>query len=62
MNCCDIAPTIVKGFYRTENDDTPDATTRLFRVLVKQCVNPKCPNYGNTWEEEHEESIGKYTA
>lgn len=56
--CCSVEPIILKGFHRIENDDTPDATTKLYRVTVLQCRNPKCTNYGHTWEEAIEETIG----
>lgn len=52
MACCDIEPTIVRGYNVVENDDTPDAETRLYRVLIRECRNPQCPNYKRQWEEK----------
>lgn len=38
--CCDIDP-FIKTSYEKDGET----------VLVMQCRNPQCPNYGNTWEE-----------
>lgn len=56
--CCSVEPMIVKSFNRIEGDNSSDTPTKLYRVMIMQCRNPQCKNYGKTWEEVVEEEIG----
>ena len=58
MRCCDVDPIIVRSYLKLVDDDTPDTPTQAYTVLVFQCRNPKCPNFGKQWEEERPTQIG----
>ena len=56
MKCplCQTEMRISRTRYRTKNDDTADAETKLYAVQTLVCRNPQCENYGNVVTEvEH---------
>lgn len=43
---CNSLLRIGNSFYTFENDDTPDAPTKVFTNLPLICLNKECDNYG----------------
>lgn len=41
---------ITGSHFETENDDTPNEETKLYRVIDLSCVNEKCANNGKVVE------------
>lgn len=56
MKCplCQTEMRISKTRYRTKNDDTADAETKLYAVQTLVCRNSQCENYNTVVTEiEH---------
>lgn len=47
MKCplCQVEMRITRSLNRVENDDTPDAETKLFTLQELTCMNKACANY-----------------
>lgn len=43
---CKLEMRITRSRYVVENDNTPDAPTKLYQEMDLSCVNEKCPNNG----------------
>lgn len=54
---CKTEMRITRAYNRVENDNTPEKQTKLYRVLVHTCVNPKCSERGKEVEISHEEAL-----
>ena len=52
MKCplCNLEMRITGSHFETENDDTPNEKTKLYRVIDLSCVNEKCANNGKVVE------------
>lgn len=48
---------VVGSRYTVKNDDTPDATTRLFVALTMECVDPQCSAYGKKHDVPIEQNV-----